>query len=227
MKSRLTIVAAIAVAVLVLPAVAVAGANRTTTGYADAYWTQIDEPVDGIVGYHHGNLSVYAMDDYVDVWVFIEDVYCPEGVEPGHGGGHGEFIFEGDEPLEEEPYEDPCEYSYREGYGADMTFEMSGNDLASAHLTGDLTIFGGHGGDELGVVPVDMTWTGEGSTWKSMFMGQDRGEFGFFMFRDRSSNRGASVDGNIGPMGFNPDASGGWMGFSSGLFIDRFNGSSR
>ncbi|MDH4117276.1 MAG: hypothetical protein OEX04_01045 [Acidimicrobiia bacterium] len=214
LKKKLVALAA-AVALFIVPSVVSAAVDkyRYDNSQAWAYWTQID-PVnaDGIVGWHFGYINAYQFDSegeggiYVDAW--IEDAFCPEGVEPYSGGGHGE-----------EPVDDPCTYGFRYGYSENATLEITGRKLDSARMTGTLILSDGHGGDPVGMPPFDITLTGVGNTWTSQSMYRDRYQGGMGMSRDRWTQREATVTGFIGPMGFAPDLSGGGFGVSSGFSL--------
>ncbi len=215
MKRRLILIGAL-VALLVIPMVVNAAVEkyRYDNTQAWVYWTQIDEPTaEGIVGWHFGYLSVYQYDSQgengVFAWIDISDAYCPEGVEPWSGhGGHGE-----------EPKDDPCNYDSRFGHSEDAKIEIIGKKLDGARISGQLQIFGGHGGDPVGSPRFSIQLSGVGSTWTSQGMWRDRYQGGMSMYRDRWTNREATVTGNIGPMGFAPGLSGGGFGTSTGFSL--------
>lgn len=185
---------------------------RSSDRTAYANWLQIDAPVDGIVGWHLGDMWVYRTGKNLgDAFVWIQDAYCPEGVNPSWGGGH---IASDEPPVEPPPNDDPCTYDFRYGDGFGMEFKMA-NNLSSATLKGNLTIYGGHGGDPLGRPPVNMTWNGVGSTYQSSSTYRWRSDCCWESSSYKGKFRDAELTGNIGPMGFDPDLSGGSMSIQS------------
>ncbi len=195
---------ALILALLVVPALTATASASSRYNYrnseraASAWWQQIDAPVDGIVGYHNGELYVYETGrGTADAFVWISDAYCPEGVPPWSGGGHGDP-------------EDPCTYDFRFGEGFGLAFTMT-KKLDAATLAGRLTIYGGHGGDPVGRPAVDMAWNGTGSLITSSETYRYRSECCMDSFTFKGKFRSAGLSGHIGPMGFDPDRSGGSM----------------
>lgn len=214
MRKKIILVGAL-VALLAVPMVVNAAVEkyRYDNTQAWAHWTEIDAPVDGTVGWHFGYMSVYQYDsqfeDGVFADIYINDAYCPVGVEPySSHGEHGE-------PNPN----DPCEYSDRWGYSENATIEVYGKKLGSARVTGQFTLYGGHGGDPVGSPKFDVSLTGMGNTWTSQGMWRDRYSGGMSMYRDRWTHREATVTGFIGQMGFHPDRSGGGFGTSNGFSL--------
>lgn len=205
-RRSLTVVAAVVTVMALAAAPALAGSmylSKSSGRAAQAFWTQVDDvpvgtnPVVGNV--HIGELYVYETSNGVaDAFAYIADFDCEPGQLPDHGG-HG---------FEENPGCTHVGFRYGDGYG--LRFEMD-RKLNVAHVSGRLTIYGGHGGDVVGSPPVDVTWTGVGDrvTQRSTWRYSD----GTTSYTDRyrSSDRAAAMSGTIGPMGFDPDLSGGYM----------------
>lgn len=140
-----------------------------------------------------------------DVFGFIEDYDCEPGEFPG-GGGHFE-------EFEEEEPEEGCDwlgFRFIEDY--DISFTMD-RKLESARLTGQLTVHGGgHGeGGVVGRPFADVIWTGFGDLDTTRYTSRWREGDTFGSDSYRAKGRSATMTGSIGPMGFDPDWSGGSM----------------
>lgn len=226
MIRRITIlVALVATTIGFTAAPSAAGGNKyfskTTGETVNVYWTQIDgtEPGSSQFGnVHIGSLSAYKMRaNYVDAFAFIDDYDCEKGQVPG-GGGHGVV-------AEEEPPPDDsgCVYlGFRIGYGQNMELTID-SKLTSARLTGSLVVeAGGHGGGPVvGNPPVDIIFTGIGDLNKDRFTYRYTYDGVTTSESHRSTFRQATVDGNIGPMTFAPDLSGGFITNFSSTYKER------
>ena len=184
--------------------------SRASGSAADTYWTQIDGTAPGTTPL--GNVHIgwlYAFETTkgkADVFGGIEDWDCEEGDLPG-GGGHG--IAESDE----EPSEPACEWKgFRsiESYNVPFTVDRK---LTQARLTGTLTVYGGgHGeGGVVGRPSADIIWTGDGgvSSDKYTYRYKDDGVMETSTWQ--STSRSATMSGVLGPMGFDPELSGGFI----------------
>lgn len=174
--------------------------SKTSDRIAQAWWTQPGE-LPGVGGnLHEGYLqAVETTSGKAWVWGYVVDWQCDEGEVPG--GGHGEF-------------EGGCDLiGFRDIYSeAELDFSLD-RKLSSATLTGRVTVVGGHGGGpEFFAQPmVNMTWTGVGALQKNASQWRWTDGTNRYQGRYTSTDRSATVSGNIGPMGFDPAASGGWM----------------
>lgn len=195
-----------------LTATAVPAAAGSTYSYrangraVSASWMQIDAGPDATPGNAHlGYLGAEeSTRGTAYVWGYIQDFDCPDGVLPTHGhGGHGE---------DEEPAPEPtCEHvGVRWIDGANLTFSMD-KKLNTAKLVGNVTVSDGHGSGPTGTPGVNMTWTGTGDTFTSSYTTRWRegGSSGSDSYR--STSRNAVVSGSLGPMGFDPDRSSGFL----------------
>lgn len=153
----------------------------------------------------------------------IADLNCPVDFIPSPGGGHG--IAE-EEPTEPE---NPCEHiGFRQIQGEGVPFTVN-SKLTSARLGGPgvtVGVFGGGdphggGGELLANVPIDVTFTGAGDLAKSTFT--DRYTDGTFSYSVRytSTSRQGELTGVLGPMGFDPDLSGGVLSFNKEISRSR------
>ncbi|MGH8946325.1 MAG: hypothetical protein ACRDVL_09250 [Acidimicrobiia bacterium] len=169
-------------------------------------WIQVDgtDPGSSPLGnVHIGFLYAYEISSgRADAFAFIDDFDCEPGKLPD-GGGHG---FEEEEPS-------GCVYvgsRIADGYGLEITMDRK---LTQATLKGQMTVYGGGHGDggPIGFPMANITWTGAGpltkqsSTWR-----YDDGTT-TFSDRYRSTDRAAVMSGTLGPMGFDPNLSGGQM----------------
>lgn len=172
---------------------------------AQTSWTQIDgtDPGTSPVGnVHVGSLYVFETSNgHGDAFAYIDDWDCEPGELPD-GGGHG---------FEEEP--SGCTYlgfRYGEGFGLSFTMDRK---LEKAHLSGQITVYGGgHGeGGVVGTPTANITWTGVGPVIKQSSTWRYNDGSSSYTDRYRSSDRNALMSGTLGPMGFDPDLSGGFM----------------
>ncbi len=185
----------------------------TTTGRtANTNWTQVDgTPVGGTVGnVHVGWLSAEETSrGKAVVWGFIMDFDCRPGELPDH---FGHFAFEDEPEPEPEPEPGCVHVGYREISGWDVPFTMD-RRFQSATLKGRLRVEG-HGaeGEPVAGNPMaNITWTGVGTTSRENYT--SRWASGGTTYTDtyRARARGATMGGTLGPMGFDPDLSGGWL----------------
>ena len=158
----------------------------------------------------------------MEVFGQIADLDCPVGILPP-AGGHG--------ILEEEPGpdpENPCTHiGFREIQGS-VPFTV-GSKLTSATLGGPgitVGIFGGgdqHGGGGtlLTNAPIDVVFHGEGPLTKSTFSERWTDGTNSYSSRYASTGRAAELSGLLGPMGFDPDLSGGFISYNKESFRSR------
>lgn len=203
----------VALVATLLVALAPAADARSSSTYtvsgraANADWTQVDgTPTGGRFGnVHVGYLTAEETSrGRAVVFGWIADFDCQPGQMPGHGG-HG-IVFE-DEP-EPEPGCVHVGERHLSGWDVPFTFDRK---LDRATLKGRLTLFGGHDGDQLGQPMANMTWTGVGTASRGSYT--SRWVEGGTTYTDsyRGTSRNATVGGTLGPMGFDPDLSGGWL----------------
>lgn len=179
---------------------------------AETSWTQVDEGVEpGTAPFgnvHVGYLDVREVRRGVgEVWGEIADFDCEEGQLPDHGGHHGAFDEEEPEP------DDGCVHvGYRWIEGSNLAFNVD-RKLTNASLKGRLTVYGGAHGEEgpVGTPMADITWTGEGTTSSSRFSETYSDGFWTYTYRGSYTSRSASMGGQLGPMGFDPELSDGWI----------------
>lgn len=178
---------------------------------ASTYWTQQDNTEVGTTQFgntHVGFLNAEQTSrDYVNVWGYIEDYDCEPGQEPGHGGGHG-FA---EEPEPGQP-KNGCTHlgeRYLENSG-DLKLTVD-KKLSTATLKGTMLVYGGfHGeGGVVGRPLANITWTGVGTTVKSRYTSQWSDGTSRYSHTYRSTERDATMSGELGPMGFDPALSGG------------------
>jgi hypothetical protein len=211
--ATLIVVAATALAMTAAPALAGSKSfYKESSRAAQTFWTQVDGTPTGapLGNVHVGELYVYQTSTGLgDVFAWIDDFDCELGKLPG-GGGHG-F-----EEEEEEP--SGCEYvgsRFAEGYGLSFTVDRK---LSTANLSGQLTVFGGgHGeGGVIGTPMANITWTGVGALIKQSSTWTYNDGTTTYTDRYRSTDRNAVMSGDLGPMGFDPELSGGQISrFSS------------
>lgn len=180
--------------------------SRTSGRTATADWTQVDGTKRGTPfgNVHVGSLQAFeTRTGKAEVFGYISDFDCKPGQLPDHGGGHG-FI---DEPTTPSG----CKYvGDRFIEGGNLAFTID-RKLSTATLNGQVQVYGGgHGdGSVLGAPPVNMKWTGYGTLARERFTYRFSDGTTSSVESFRSSYRQATVTGNIGPMGFAPDLSGG------------------
>ena len=212
--ATLIVVAATALAMTAAPALAGSmSLYKQSSRAAQTFWIQVDGIPTGsspLGNVHVGDLFVYQTSPgQGDVFAFIDDFDCEPGKLPG-GGGHG-F-----EEEEEEP--SGCEYvGSRVAEGSGLTFTID-RKLTTARLTGQLTVYGGGHGDGgvIGTPNADITWTGVGPLIKQSSTWTYNDGTTTYSDRYRSTDRNAVMSGTLGPMGFDPELSGGQISkFSS------------
>jgi hypothetical protein len=176
---------------------------------AETSWTQVDDVAPGTAPF--GNVHVGYLDvretrkGSGDAWGEIADFDCEPGQLPGHGGHHGGFDDAWEEPA------DACTHvGFRWIEGSDLAFDVD-KKLTNATLRGRLTVYGGAHGEEgpIGTPMADITWTGDGATWSSRFSETYTDGFWTYTYRGTSTTRSASMGGQLGPMGFDPELSDG------------------
>ena len=202
-KTPVTILVAILITLLAIPASAASRSTYRNTGRAaTASWTQIDGTAYGTLPFgnvHIGYLYAYEMTSG-QAWVsaYITDFDCPEGAEPGWG--HGD--------------EGGCDYlGDRYGDGSNMALTLD-RKLTKGTLSGDIVVYGGaHGAEwtQLATVPVNITFTGQGTVSKTTSTYRWSDGTSTYSSRSTSQYRNATVSGNIGAMGFDPALSGGTL----------------
>lgn len=175
--------------------------SKTTGQNANSFWTQVDNTALGsqFGNVHVGSLYAYETSKNLgDAFVYIDDFDCEAGQLPswGHDGVEGGCAYVGS----------------RQGHGFGLTLIVD-KRLSSASLQGTLTMVqgGGHDGpgNIVGNPGVNMTWTGYGSTIKGSQTYRYNDGTSSFSERYRSTERQATMGGNLGPMTFAPGLSGG------------------
>jgi hypothetical protein len=187
--------------------------ERSSGFAADTYWTQVDgiptgqSPVGNV---HIGSLYAYeTTKGKAEVYGFISDWDCEEGELPwGPHAAPAEF--------DEEPPPSGCVWMgsrYIESYDIPFTVDKK---LTTARLTGRLTVYGGGhddghggGGDVVGTPFADIVWTGTGGVFSEKHTYRYKDEGSTYTSTWESSVRSATMSGILGPMGFDPDLSGG------------------
>lgn len=202
--ATLIVVAATALAMTAAPALAGSRSlYKESSRAAQTDWIQVDGTPTGssaLGNVHVGFLYVYETSPGKgDAFAYIDDFDCEPGELPD-GGGHG---------FEEEP--SGCEYvgsRWADGFG--LTFQID-RKLTTARLTGQLTVYGGGHGDGgvIGRPNADIVWTGVGALIKQTSSWTYNDGTTTYSDRYRSNDRSAVMSGNLGPMGFDPDLSGG------------------
>ena len=194
-----------ATAVLAPAAPAAAGSSsqsraRGTT--ASATWIEYGTLPGGAVAgnAHVGDIFVDGGTRIPRVFGQVTDWTCPEGVRPPAGGGG---------PHQEEPpppEETPCTLeSVRFIQGTDDLVFSVDRRLSRGRLVGTLAV-SDHGGGAPAQPPVDMTWTGVGTTSTERTTSTYSDGTYTYTFRYEFTGRQATVDGRIGPMLFSDDA---------------------
>lgn len=147
----------------------------------------------------------------------IADLNCPVDFVPPSGGGHG-VALEEEPPVEPE---NPCEHiGFRQIQG-EVPFTAN-SKLTTASLGGEgvtIGIFGGgdpHGGGGvlLANVPINVTFTGAGDLARSTFTDRFTDGTSSFSARFSSLTRQGELTGVLGPMGFDPELSGGSLSYN-------------
>lgn len=191
------------VVVLAPPADARSSSSYRITGRsADTYWTQVDGTPPGSNPFGNVHVGWLYADETTNgtaaVFGWIDDFDCEPGSLPG--GGHGVA-------------KKGCKYvgsRFIEAYDVPFTMDRK---LSSARLTGQLTVYGGgHGeGGVVGRPMADVTWTGIGDLASERWTSRWREGGTWYSDSYRSKTRAATMGGIIGPMGFDPELSGGTL----------------
>jgi hypothetical protein len=169
--------------------------SRESGRSASVDWLEVGTLPSPVLGNAHlGTLYVEDLGKgKFNVFGWVEDYECIDGELPG--GGHG---FEKEE-------ESGCEFvDYREIEAGETTFVMD-RKFNSATLQGTLTVIGGHDGEVLGNPPVDMTWTGVGSSYKSSEEYTYSDGTSTYSSKYSFTGRDSVVAGRIGPMIFDDE----------------------
>lgn len=160
--------------------------SKSSGRTASVQWLEMGE-LPGVVGnVHTGYLFVEELSrGSANVFGGVTDWTCPDGVLPGHGGGHGEF--------EEEPEGPQCTHEGERWIeGGDVAFTMD-RKFSSATLTGTLNVVGGHDGQVLGTPRVNITWIGVGDLYKSTESGRYSDGTSSYSYRYSFSGRDAVI----------------------------------
>lgn len=210
---RVPILAVALVAALLLALVAATPAQagssysyKITGRAASVSWTQIDGTPTGTTfgNVHIGWLNAEETSQgLAAVFGDIEDWDCEEGETPGWGGHE----------FDEEPVEGACDFvGFRFIEAYDVPFTMD-KKLNRARLTGRLTVYGGGHGEDgvVGQPAADVVWTGVGETSTSRYTSRWREGDSWSSETYKSTSRTATMSGNIGPMGFDPELSSGYL----------------
>ena len=210
MKARTARLAAVALAVPLVVGTAgsaVAGTKwsyRSSGSFANTSWLEVGA-IPGVAGNAHVGFLDVRGDQLVDVFGEVYDWTCPEGVVPPFGGGHGE------EPPETECVLESTRFIFSQPDAVTLTVDKR---LGSARLVGTLDV-ADHEGGSAGRPPVDVTWTGIGSSARSTTYSTFTDDNGVrFSTRTTETFRSADVEGRIGAMVFDDEAG----EFSDGTF---------
>lgn len=208
MLRRVATLIVVAATVLAMTAAPAFGGSRSlykeSSRAAQTDWIQVDgTPTGSALGnVHVGFLYAYETSaGKADAYAYIDDYDCKPGELPD-GGGH---------VFEKKP--SGCEYvgsRVAEGYG--LTFKID-KKLTTARLTGQLTVYGGGHGDGgvIGRPQADIVWKGVGGLIKQTSTWTYNDGTTTYSDRYKSSDRKAVMSGTLGPMGFDPDLSGGFI----------------
>ncbi len=226
-------IACVAVVATAGPAQAAAESSGKREGkQVNLDWLEVGTLPGGVLGNAHiGYLGIDLLstgDTYL--WGNVVDFECPEGVLPGHGGGHGvdggnaetarDFVSRitadddggGDDGGDKGPQ---CEVvAYRDIDGGDVTLVMD-KRFTSARLTGTLNV--SDHGTPLGNPPVNITLTGEGRSYRAADTSRWSDGRSSWFYSNNSTGRQSTVGGNIGPMIFD-DAEGEYSNSSMSTF---------
>lgn len=213
--ASLLLVVALAAALLVAltPAAEARSSStyRVTGRAASTEWTQVDGTPVGSSPFgnvHVGWLSAEETSrGKAVVFGWIADFDCEPGQLPGHGH---EIVFEDEEP---EPEPGCVHVGARSLEGWDIPFTMD-RKLQSATLKGRLVVYGGghgEGGDVVGRPMADIVWTGTGTTSKGRYTSRWVEGSTTYTESYRATYRNGAMGGTLGPMGFDPDLSSGWL----------------
>ena len=159
----------------------------------------------------------------MEVFGQIADLDCPVDYVPPPGGGHPIGVAE-----EPEPPENPCTHIGVRGVQGSVPFTVD-RKLTTATLGGPgvtVGIYGGGdphggGGDLLANVPINVRFVGSGELVKSTFTERWTDGTSTYSSRYSSSGRATELTGVLGPMGFDPDLSGGFISYNKEMFRSR------
>lgn len=210
LRRRIATVLLIAISILALtasPVMAKSMSMYKQSGRAvQTFWIQVDGTPTGsqFGNVHVGDLYAFQVSTgKADAFGFIDDFDCEPGKLP-NGGGHG--IDEGEEPS-------GCVFvgsRYAEAYGLSLTLDRK---MTTANLKGQMKVYGGGHGDGglVGRPNANITWTGTGPLFKQRSTWSWTDGRTTYTDRYRSTDRSAVMSGTLGPMGFDPALSGGFM----------------
>lgn len=171
--------------------------SRESGRTASVDWLEVGTLPAPVLGNAHVG-SLYVEDlgkGKFNLFGWVEDYECIDGALPG--GGHGD---------EKEEEESDCQFvDYRKIEAGDTTFSMD-RKFNQATLKGTLSVIGGHDGELLGSPPVDMTWTGTGSAYKSTEEYTFDDGTSSYSSKYSFTGRDSVVTGRIGPMIFDDEA---------------------
>lgn len=198
-------------------------------------WIQLDRNVDtgerippGVNQFGNTHIGfVYTFEitsGVMDAFGQIADLDCPVDFVPP-AGGHGFGALE--EEPEPEP-ENPCTHIGFRTLQGSLPFTVD-RKLTAATLGGPgqfLAVFGGGdphggGGEQIGQAPVNMAFIGSGPLTKSTFTDRYTDGTNTYSSRYSSTGRSTEMTGALGPMGFDPDLSGGFISFNKEMFRSR------
>lgn len=203
--ATMLLVAMTALALTASPVLAKSMSIYKQSGRAvQTFWIQVDGTPTGsqFGNVHVGELYAFEVSPgRADAFGFIADFDCQPGELPD-GGGHG-F-------AEEEEPSGCVHVGFRgaDGYGMKLTMDRK---MTTATLTGAMTVYGGgHGeGGVVGRPNANITWTGVGPLFKQRSTWSWTDGNTTYTDRYRSTDRSAVMSGRLGPMGFDPNLSGG------------------
>jgi hypothetical protein len=218
-----SVTARIAAAALAVPLVvatastAVAGSKwnyRSSGWFASTSWVEVGA-LPGVAGNYHVGFLDARGDRIVDVFGEVVDWTCPEGSLPPVGGGHGE------EPPETDCSQESVRVVFADPAEVTLTVDKK---LGSARLVGTLVV-SDHEGETQGQPPVDVTWTGFGTSSRQTSYSTYTDDLGVrFTSRITETVRQGDVEGRIGVMVFDDEAGEGSQG-TFGTFRSEDRGS--
>lgn len=163
-------------------------------------WLELGALPGGVAGNAHWGYLEIDVDATPTGFGEVYDWTCPPGELPPQGGG-------GPHLTEEEPPPTNCileSVRLVKAEPGDIAVTLD-RKLTSATVTGTLSVFDHDGGGTTARPPVNMTLTGVGSLSSST--SYERGEYDGvkYVYKYESTDRAATIAGNIGAMGFTDD----------------------
>lgn len=140
----------------------------------------------------------------------------------------GEDAGPGVAPEEDPRWDDDAEHGSEDegctwvgsrfGYSDDLVLTVDA-ELGEARATGTLEMYEGHGEEVVGRPELDVSWTGVGPAYREEGQYIDRSGTSVYVSDYSYGFRGAQMGGTLGPMGFDPELSGGWFGYFEETYL--------